>query len=143
VTQIERALVGLCRLLLWLLVWLLAVAGALIAALAVGLEAWYWYSRPPLIRDLAGTFFTAGVPGSNRDLAKAFNQRVQSAFPIGLPEAKLREALERQGFRRRGYGMHFDTADGPVCGTAWAVFWKTNNSGAVTEISGFAKRICL
>jgi hypothetical protein len=123
-------------------------AVVVLAVVSVGaLEAWLWYSRPPLIRGLAGTVFYGGVRGSNSDLAKAFNERVQSSFAIGLTEVDLRGALEAQGFdeqqRERGGAMSFLTTEGPFCGSSWVVSWKATNSGKVTEIRGFARRYCL
>jgi hypothetical protein len=118
----------------WLLI-VLAVAGAL--------EGWWWFSRPLLVRDLAGTLFLFKRAPDPRS---AFNERVQSTFPVGLPEAKLRTALEGQGFSEfgeRGSAMWLNMADGPFCGVSWVVFWKADVSGTVKEISGFAKRACL
>jgi len=121
------------RVVKWLLMIVAAVAGAF--------EAWLWFSRPSLVRDLAGTlvFFRRA-----QDPESAFDQRVKSTFPIGLAEVELRANLERQGFRtyKDTRFVDFVTQEAP-CATQWIVLWKANGTGAVTSVSGLVKSRCL
>jgi hypothetical protein len=128
--------------------WLLPIAVAVTVTVAVSGAAgalWSWHTeaaRPPLIRDLAEAHAT------DKGLSNAFNRRVQTSFPIGIPEAELRAVLERQSFSGSGIGkgggsMGFDMSYGFACSINWVVAWKANSSGAVTEITGFAIRACL
>jgi hypothetical protein len=129
----------------WLL--LVPVAATVIVALSGAVGAlWSWSietarsGRPPLIRDLAEAYRTDKV------LSDAFNKRVQSAFPVGMPGAEVHAALVRQGFSglcAEGCTLSFVIREGLVCSSRWIVSWQTDGSGAVTRIWGLAMLVCL
>src|SRR5262245_23391980 len=123
--------------------WLLRVAVAVTVIVAAAASAGALWSRyidsyPPLIRGLVHARATA------KELSSAFNQRVQSAVPIGMPEAELRAALKSQSFSRYRHRQSsaYVTRD-HVCGTYWIVAWKADSSAAVTEIGGRVEWVCL
>jgi hypothetical protein len=106
----------------------LILAAAVLLALILGALEAYLLTLPPLVR---------AVVWDTRAAESVFNARVQSAFPIGLPEAELRRELERQGFETR----HTHTATRKlashfVCGAHWVVFWETDEAGTLAKVSG-------
>jgi hypothetical protein len=118
----------------------LGLVASAFAAFAGALEAWSWYGRPPLIRGVPGTFFRVGVPNHE----SAFNERLQTAFRTGMPEADLLQELETQGFetcRLKKYASFF-TYD-PTCRVGWHVYWKASEFGTVTKVWGSSRPSCL
>jgi hypothetical protein len=111
-----------------------------LAALVGALEAWVWYRRPPLLRGIAGTILFPGVANPNT----VFNERVQSAFPKGLPEAVLVLELERQGFEESdGGGPSGHAVYITGLGEHWIISWQTDKADAVTKIQGWRRMVSL
>ena len=69
-----------------------------VAVVAAGLEALWWFGRPPIIRGIPASFFRHGLP----DGKDVYRQRVRAAFPTGIPETELLTALAQQGYEIRG-----------------------------------------
>jgi hypothetical protein len=114
-----------------------------LASIAVGLEAWFWFGRPPIVRGLSGTFFLRGVP----DAGRVYQERVKSAFPIRMAESDLLRDLHNQGFtdpvpRNDKKYVKFEEGSFP-CLLKWMVIWRTDEAGALSEVKGELGRSCL
>jgi hypothetical protein len=84
---------------------------------------------PPLMKGL--------ISGDDPSADSVFNERVQLAFPMGLPEAELLRILEKQGFEC----SERSSGGGRLCksfayGAHWVVFWKTDKAGALAKVEG-------
>lgn len=121
----------------------IAILTMTIAMAAVGLEAWFWFRLPPIIRGLPSGFFRHGVP----NMEGAYKERVKSAFPIGMAEADLIRDLQGQGFsgpfpsRGKKYAI-FEEGFFP-CLNSWSVVWRADESGAASEVKGELGKSCL
>jgi hypothetical protein len=111
---------------------------------AAGLEAWSWFSRPPIIRDISAGFFRPGLP----DRKDVYRQRVHAAFPVGIPETALLTSLAQHGYETTGaHGLgrrsaHIRDAGFP-CVTEWSVLWRVDSAGIVSEIEDGVYTTCL
>lgn len=111
---------------------------------AAGLEAWFWFGRPPIIRDISGGFFRPGLP----DRKDVYRQRVHATFPIGIPETELLTSLEQHGYETRGErglgrrSAHIRDAMFP-CIIEWRVLWMADSAGIVSEIEDGVYTTCL
>jgi hypothetical protein len=108
----------------------------LVAVVAVGLEALWWFGRPPIIRGIPASFFRNALP-DGRDV---YRQRVRAAFPTGIPETELLTSLAEHGYEIRGanglgrrYARIHDTLF-LICFVDWGVYWRADNAGIVTEV---------
>ena len=112
---------------------------------AAGLEAWFWFGRPPIIRDVTAGFFRHGLP----DGKDVYRQRVHATFPIGIPETELLTSLAQHGYEvmgTRGLGpryAHIHTILFPACDIKWSVVWRTDHAGIVSEVEGDIYPACL
>ena len=68
------------------------------AVVGAGLEALWWFGRPPIIRDITAGFFRDALP-DGRDV---YRQRVRAAFPTGIPETELLTSLAQHGYEIKG-----------------------------------------
>jgi hypothetical protein len=120
------------------IVLLFAVVGA------GGLQAWLWFGRPPIVRDLSGGFFRPALP----DRKDVYRQRVHATFPVGIPETELLTSLAQHGYETtgaRGLGRrsaHIRDAGFP-CVTEWRVLWMADSAGIVSEIEDEVYTACL
>jgi len=80
-----------------------------------------------------------GLPSNYAEGEKMFDARVKAMFPVGTPEARLVDALRRQGFA-------VESAHRPDCRSAtvmkglvfrhiWSVRWRSAE-GRVEDIRG-------
>jgi hypothetical protein len=115
------------------------------AVVAVGLEALWWFGRPPIIRGIPAGFFR-DAPPDGRDV---YRQRVHAAFPTGAPETELLTSLAQHGYEIRGanglgrrYARIHDTLF-LFCFVDWGVYWRTDNAETVTEVEHDVYSVCL
>jgi hypothetical protein len=122
---------------------LLAVA-LILAAIAGGLEAWVWFGRAPLVRDIPPGVFLGGV--GIPKMASTFRDRIKSTFPIGMPESDLVHRLRSEGFTDprtfNGEQYAYFRTGSLVCVDMWTVIWRTDEAGAVREIRGDLQGKC-
>ncbi len=114
-----------------------------VAVVAAGLEALWWFGRPPIIRDIPASFFRDGLP----DGKDVYRQRVRAAFPTGIPETELLTALAQQGYEIRGangLGRRYARIQDAVivCVVSWGVYWRTDNAGIVSEVEDDVYTAC-
>jgi hypothetical protein len=115
------------------------------AAVVAGLEALWWFGRPPIIRDIPPGFFRHGLP-DGRDV---YRQRVRAAFPTGIPETELLISLAQHGYETtgaRGLGRRYARIHDIlylVCLVDWGVYWQIDNAGTVTEVEHDVYSVCL
>jgi hypothetical protein len=128
---------------LWAFALRIVILTLALASIAVGLEAWFWFGRPPIVRGVSGTFFLRGVP----DAGRVYQERVKSAFPIRMAESELLRNLHNQGFtgplpfNDEKY-VKFEEGSFP-CLLKWMVIWRTDEAGALSEVKGELGRSCL
>jgi len=115
-----------------------------VAVAAAGLEALWWFGRPPIIRGIPATFFRPGLP----DGKDVYRQRVRAAFPTGIPETELLTSLAQHGYEIKGahgLGRRYARIQGAFlfCVVDWGVYWRTDNAGIVSEVEDDIYRACL
>jgi hypothetical protein len=114
------------------------------AVVAGGLEAWLWFSRPPIVRDLSGGFFRPALA----DGKDVYRQRVRATFPAGIPETELLTSLAQHGYETTGaHGLgrraaHIRGAGFP-CVIEWSVQWRADSAGIVSEVEDGVYTTCL
>jgi hypothetical protein len=119
----------------------LALAVAIIIA---GLEAWWWFRLPPVLRGLASGIAIHGSSGVEEE----FRNRVRSRFPTGALEADLVRDLTSEGFESihlpngKQYLM-FDGDGDILCRRSWSVSWKSNAAGVLEEVETYLRHSCL
>jgi hypothetical protein len=123
-----------------------AATGAFcLALIAAGIEAWVWFSEPPIIRDIVGGLFRSPVKLGK----ELYQQRVQATFPTKIPEAELLTLLSQQGYdiskaRNNGQGYAgISSSLGIVCTTTWGVTWRVDDAGLVSEVKSDVYSACL
>ena len=114
----------------------------IVASLLVSIEAWVWFSRPPLIRGLAGGFIASGAP----DAYGVYRARVAATFPRPIAEDQLVAELEKQGFiippdRPRRHAGHNERSF--PCLISWIVQWRLDERGQASDIEGRRHLSCL
>jgi hypothetical protein len=119
------------------LVGFIAIAAVIVIGIA-SLEAWKWFTVPPIIRSVTPGFFQHGVPNQE----DAFRQRVKAAFPDTMAESDLIAQLQHQGFdgpfpTRSGKSVTFEHASFP-CRLTWSISWHTEEPGLASKVD--AKR---
>src|SRR5882724_66532 len=97
---------------------------------SVALEAWFWFSRPPIVRGLSGGFIISGTPNSK----EVYRERVRATFALPLTEVELIGKLEQQRFSIEGptansrrYAL-FKEGSFP-CLISWGVNWHSDERG--------------
>jgi len=116
-----------------------------VAVVAVGLEASWWFGRPPIIRGIPASFFR-DAPPDGRDV---YRQRVRAAFPTGTPETELLTSLAQHGYEitgANGLGRRYARIHDTLflfCFVDWGVYWRTDNAGTVTEVEHDVYSVCL
>jgi hypothetical protein len=78
--------------------------------------------------------------GSDGTEQRDFYFRLIAQHPLGSPEKALVEALHRQGFRaQRPSASDYENAavmrTGLICTREWWVFWSTNHTERITDIT--------
>jgi hypothetical protein len=114
-----------------------------VAVVAAGLEALWWFGRPPIIRGIPASFFRHGLP----DGKEVYRQRVRAAFPTGIPETELLTSLAQHGYEIKGahgLGRRYARIQDAVivCVVDWGVYWRTDNAGIVSEVEDDVYRAC-
>jgi hypothetical protein len=106
------------------------------AVVVAGLEALWWFGRPPTIRDITAGFFRDGLPDSKN----VYRRRVRATFPTGIPETELLTLLAQHGYEIKGvnglgrrYARIHDTLF-LLCFVDWGVYWRADNAGTVSEV---------
>jgi hypothetical protein len=106
------------------------------------LEAWFWFSRPPIVRGLSGGLFRPPAP----DMKRIYQERVATAFPVGMAEADLLRKLHNLGFTGpdpSSREKYVEIRESPIpCAPVWIVTWKADKSGVVTGIKGELQEEC-
>jgi hypothetical protein len=127
--------------------------GRLVVLLGVALvsscatRVWVWdesltISPVPLTRDL---------PQETAARSPAFDTTVKARFPIGTPESAMGLELQSEHFQRKDWDSRpsqehvAERYDGgaPVCNLVARIYWRSNEDGRLTAVSGDYTATCL
>lgn len=86
-----------------------------------------------------------GLPKDATEADLAFGVRVIDRFPSGMALQEVVHALESQGFRVSADGKSAGFREpGLVCNRLWRVFWVTDETQSILNISGgYQGDVCL
>jgi hypothetical protein len=113
------------------------------AIVITGLEAWSWFSLPPILRGLAPGFVSRGSVAMEEE----YRNRIRLKFPAGTREENLVRDLTTEGFEDgavwngRRY-VSFASGSFP-CRLSWTVSWKANTSVALEDVDADLNASCL
>lgn len=89
----------------------------------------------------------ATLPGDESEFGRELDARIRERFPIGTSEDKLIAYLANEGFspewrRREDSNASAFIWNGLICTKIVRVFWRSNATGVLSEVSGAYQSQC-